>query len=48
MYYADPDGNRIELQIDNFETEQELADFLHGLFQTNSIGVDFDPRELAK
>jgi catechol-2,3-dioxygenase len=26
LYYADPDGNRVELQIENFETERDVQD----------------------
>lgn len=49
MYYADPDGNQIELQIDNFEKEEDLNEFLYGpAFQTNQIGVDFDPANLLR
>lgn len=47
MYYKDPDGNRVELQIDNFEDPNELNAFLYGpAFRTNNIGVDFDPEDL--
>ncbi len=48
MYYADPDNNQIELQIDNFETKEEANAFLAGPdFVTNPIGIDFDPDELC-
>jgi len=30
MYYEDPDGNRIELQVDNFATNRELLGWLAG------------------
>ncbi|MCC3332187.1 VOC family protein [Nocardia abscessus] len=47
MYYQDPDGNQIELQIDSFATEAEIQAFLESdAFVTNPIGVDFDPEEL--
>src|SRR5688572_9487243 len=49
MYYADPDGTRVELQIDNFATATELdAWFRSGAFAKNPIGVGFDPDELAR
>ncbi|MEE1740257.1 VOC family protein [Streptomyces sp. BE147] len=49
MYFADPDGNHIELQIDNFATEAELdAWFRSGAFADNPIGVEFDPDELVR
>lgn len=47
MYYRDPDGNQIELQIDNFATEQELkAVFASEAFAKNVRGEDFDPRDM--
>lgn len=47
LYYADPDGNRVELQIDNFETEEQLKAFMQsGAFEKNPIGVTFDPEKL--
>ena len=49
MYYRDPDGNQIELQIDNFETQEDLdAFFGSGAFQQNPIGVEFDPERLLE
>jgi catechol-2,3-dioxygenase len=48
MYYADPDGNNVELQIDNFDTPEEAQEFLESdAFAENPIGVLFDPDELA-
>jgi len=48
LYYKDPDGNQVELQIDNFATEDDLnAWFQSGMFQANPIGVEFDPDILA-
>jgi len=47
MYYEDPDGHRLELQVDNFATNQELLSWLQsGEFDANPIGVDFDPEIL--
>jgi catechol 2,3-dioxygenase-like lactoylglutathione lyase family enzyme len=49
MYYRDPDGNQIELQVDNFPTAEELnAWFGSGAFARNPIGVDFDADELVR
>lgn len=49
MYYTDPDGNRIELQIDNFASAEEgQAWMLSPAFDRNPIGVEFDPEELAR
>jgi catechol 2,3-dioxygenase-like lactoylglutathione lyase family enzyme len=49
MYYEDPDGNRVELQVDNFASNQELMDWLSGgEFEKNPIGVEFDPNVLER
>ena len=45
MYYRDPDGNRVELQIDNFDTVEELKGFFHSdAMQKNPIGVELQSR----
>lgn len=47
MYYMDPDGNSVELQVDAFNTKAEAASyFLTSDFASNPIGVTFDPDEL--
>ena len=47
MYYEDPDGNRVEFQVDNFETEAELKAWITSSeFAKNPIGVAFDPEKL--
>lgn len=47
MYYRDPDGLRVELQIDNFATMDEAHAYLTGPdFAQNPIGVIFDPEQL--
>ena len=49
MYYADPDGNQVELQVDNYDTVQEAGAFFYSdAFARNPIGVDFEPAELAR
>ena len=49
LYYADPDGNQIELQVDNYDTVKEAGEFFYSpAFAQNPIGVDFDPAELAR
>ncbi len=49
MYYSDPDGNRVELQIDNFATNEELDAWFHsGAFEKNPIGVGYDPDVLVR
>lgn len=48
MYYKDPDGNKIEAQVDNFPTVEEATAFFKTKeFAENSIGVDFDPEDLV-
>jgi hypothetical protein len=47
MYYADPDRNRLELQVDVFGTSAEANEFMAGeIYQKDPIGVDFDPEEM--
>jgi catechol-2,3-dioxygenase len=49
MYYRDPDGNQVELQVDNFPSVAELnAWFRSGAFARNPIGVVFDADELVR
>ena len=48
IYYADPDGNKIETQYDNLDVEGADA-FMNGpYFAQNPIGVDFDPELLCE
>jgi catechol-2,3-dioxygenase len=46
MYYKDPDGNKVELQIDNFDTDETNRWMTSGEFAANPIGVIFEPEEL--
>ena len=47
LYYADPDGNQIECQVDNYATVEEAGKFFFSdAFRINPIGVDFDPDDL--
>jgi len=47
LYYKDPDGNKVELQVDNFATADECNAWMHsGAFAANPIGVVFDPEDL--
>ncbi len=47
MYYADPDGNGVELQIDTMEPDEAEAYMASEAFAANPIGVAFDPDELV-
>jgi catechol-2,3-dioxygenase len=43
MYYADPDGNQMEFQVDSFASNEEANAFMSGPhFGANPIGVEFD------
>jgi catechol-2,3-dioxygenase len=47
MYYADPDGNLMEFQIDLLDADAANA-FMEGpAFEANPIGEPFDPDELV-
>ena len=49
MYYRDPDNNRVELQIDNFPTAEELQGyFKSAAFAANPVGVTYDPEQLVR
>ena len=49
MYYKDPDGNGIELQVDNFPDIESLnAWFRSGEFKKNPIGTNYDPDRLVE
>ncbi len=48
IYYADPDGNRVETQVDNFPTKAEGLAYIRGPnFARNPVGIDFDPDEMV-
>ena len=49
LYYRDPDNNRVELQIDNFATPEDLqAYFSSREFAANPVGVKYDPEQLCR
>lgn len=46
LYYADPDGNQMEFQVDSYKTVEEANEFMHGPgFLANPMGVEFDPAD---
>jgi len=46
MYYADPDGNQMEFQIDTFDSSEEANVFMCGpINAANPIGVEYDPED---
>lgn len=49
IYYADPDGNHLETQFDNFDNIEDTNAFMYSKeFQENPIGTDFDPEEFVR
>ncbi|MBI1814118.1 MAG: VOC family protein [Deltaproteobacteria bacterium] len=48
LYYKDPDGNRVELQVDSMPSARAIDAWMRsGEFSANPIGVIFDPEELV-
>ena len=46
MYYADPDGNQMEFQVDVFDSSEEANEYMCGpITAANPIGVEYDPEE---
>ncbi|HXG93891.1 MAG TPA: VOC family protein [Blastocatellia bacterium] len=48
FYYRDPDGNRMEFQVDCCSVEQANAFMLSDRFAANPIGVVIDPEALLE
>ena len=48
LYYADPDGNQAELQIDLTTPAEAVAFMESDAFSENPLGVVFDPEEMAR
>ena len=49
MYYADPDGNRVEFQVENLDSKEALNAYMGSeAFAENPIGVNFDPDRLLE
>jgi catechol 2,3-dioxygenase-like lactoylglutathione lyase family enzyme len=48
FYYEDPDGNSIELMVDNFGDGEQSSAFMRTpqAFATNSMGTDVDPEQM--
>ncbi|MDV7991268.1 VOC family protein [Rhodococcus sp. IEGM 1374] len=43
LYYEDPDGIRLEFQVENFDPDNTAAFFFTEEFAKNPIGVNIDP-----
>ena len=49
IYYADPDGNEIETQVDNFHDPEEATDFMNSpQWVENPVGTDIDPDDILR
>lgn len=48
MYYADPDGNMMEFQVDLMGADEANSFMDSPAFAANPIGEDFDPEELLR
>jgi len=44
LYYRDPDGNFVEMQVDNFATPDESTAYMEGAeYDADPVGVSFSP-----
>jgi len=49
LYYQDPDGNRVEFQVENLDTAAALRGYMESeAFARNPLGVEFDPDKLVE
>ena len=48
LYYADPDGNRMEFQVDCGTVEEATALMRTPAFANNPVGVMYDPEALLE
>jgi catechol-2,3-dioxygenase len=49
LYYHDPDGNGLEIQVDNFAVLADCKAFMRSpAFAANPLGVEFDPDEMLR
>jgi hypothetical protein len=46
LYYADPDGNRMEFQVDVGTVQEATALMKTAAFQANPVGVMYNPDAL--
>jgi catechol-2,3-dioxygenase len=47
LYYADPDGNQVELQVDSMPPAEAETFMASDVFAANPIGVAFDPDDIV-
>jgi catechol-2,3-dioxygenase len=49
LYYLDPDGNEVEIAVDNYPTRESLNEwFATGAFDRNFVGHRFDPEYMVE
>lgn len=49
FYYADPDGNDVELQVDRFADALDAQQWMMGeAFSNNPIGMEIDPADIRR
>jgi catechol-2,3-dioxygenase len=49
LYYRDPDGNFVEMQIDNFDTPAKATAYMEGPeYTANPVGVGFSPEMMIE
>ena len=46
MYYADPDGNQMEFQVDLLDSSEHATEFMQTGFDANPVGVEYDPDDM--
>ena len=45
LYYQDPDGNYVEMQVDNFATAREATAYMEGPeYAADNVGIGFNPQ----
>ena len=45
LYYADPDGNQMEFQVDSYGASEDANAFINAHWGANPLGVEFDPED---
>jgi catechol-2,3-dioxygenase len=45
MYYADPDSNQMEFQVEAFSKSEDANTFMNEYFGVNPVGVEYDPED---
>ncbi|NMO03659.1 biphenyl 2,3-dioxygenase [Gordonia sp. TBRC 11910] len=49
LYYEDPDGNHVEMQVDNFTTADEATAYMEGAeYDADPIGVGYRPELMVE